>query len=246
MSDTPRTDAAILSWAEFTDEGYGPSKYVHVDDMRALERDLIKAKQAISESRNSDLIRSRTDAIMEANALTEEVARLRGYAVHAVEAWRTFTTEFLKTADVDTDGNFRIGGGPFYRVCKGMDDALKNPIPVASTVIPSFGAAELGEAGGVGPVASIPTGTNDMDARCMALAGAMADQRFPDEAHQRYNSGGWREVPAPRMARTQRLDWGVNCVYTFPATIHGEKGPCYELDLPPLPDSSLRTYTQPK
>jgi hypothetical protein len=80
MSDTPRTDAAILSWAEFTDEGYGPSKYVHVDDMRALERDLIKAKQAISESRNSDLIRSRTDAIMEANALTEEVARLRGYA----------------------------------------------------------------------------------------------------------------------------------------------------------------------
>jgi hypothetical protein len=49
MSDTPITDAAILSWAEFTDEGYGPSKYVHVDDMRALERDLIKAKQAISE-----------------------------------------------------------------------------------------------------------------------------------------------------------------------------------------------------
>jgi hypothetical protein len=50
MSDTPITDAAILSWAEFTDEGYGPSKYVHVDDMRALERDLIKAKQAISDT----------------------------------------------------------------------------------------------------------------------------------------------------------------------------------------------------
>jgi hypothetical protein len=101
MSDTPRTDAAILSWAEFTDEGYGPSKYVHVDDMRALERDLIKAKQAISESRNSDLIRSRTDAIMEANALTEEVARLRGYA-EALERTRDAAIAFYSfLTDID-------------------------------------------------------------------------------------------------------------------------------------------------
>lgn len=50
----------------------------------------------------------------------------------------------------------------------------------------------------------------------------------------------WRIVPAPRLARTQALDWGVNSVYRYATTPEGDKGKCYELDLPPLPTDEMR------
>jgi hypothetical protein len=47
--------------------------------------------------------------------------------------------------------------------------------------------------------------------------------------------GRWRAVPAPRMARAERLDFLTNCVYRYAQTAHGDKGQCFELDLPSLP-----------
>jgi hypothetical protein len=130
MSDTPRTDAAILSWAEFTDEGYGPSKYVHVDDMRALERDLIKAKQAISEekSRNAE----REGEYCKINAeLHREIQRRGVYAGALTEAAKALTDEFYNGSFTSSDRAFLIGA---------LRDALaKNVIPTGAIEPPIYG-----------------------------------------------------------------------------------------------------------
>lgn len=52
MSETPRTDAALIDWADFCDEGRGSSPYVRADFTRTLKRENAALAAEVEELRN--------------------------------------------------------------------------------------------------------------------------------------------------------------------------------------------------
>jgi hypothetical protein len=252
MSDTPRTDAAILSWAEFTDEGYGPSKYVHVDDMRALERDLIKAKQAISEekSRNAE----REGEYCKINAeLHREIQRRGVYAGALTEAAKALTDEFYNGSFTSSDRAFLIGA---------LRDALaKNVIPTGTSgECPAcFGpwSAHAEECPNR-HITRNPEERPEIDTQSAALREQVDRLRLcarevtPEADGVTYGLAGLcmeaaRVIESLHEERLQRVSQPSACRMRFTG---GETWVCdacdYRGDHDEKPDCVNRTYTQPK
>lgn len=115
--------------------------------------------------------------------------------------------------------------------------------------VPNFVIGEVAGEGDGRSIALWELSPETLDAMCNEFREAVfkkAGKRDP----VRVNRGaacpsGWRVVPAPLMANTMPLPWGVTSVYAYLQTPEGDKGACVELQLPPLPDSRTNQETTP-
>lgn len=79
MSDTPRTEEALIDNSYLCDEGFGKSEYVHADFARSLERELAVAKAGLNGSKTrcqafEEMLKEATD---QRDTLQQQLAECR-------------------------------------------------------------------------------------------------------------------------------------------------------------------------